>query len=64
MKKHELLWVSKALHNYYGITSFRVIDIVKETELGICLAIKNEFVWLPKSHIYREKPAYLKGDKK
>ena len=56
--------MSKALHNYYGITSFRVIDIVKETELGICLAIKNEFVWLPKSHIYREKPAYLKGDKK
>lgn len=64
MKKNDVLYVSKSLYKIYGITNFRVFEIIKEEWDAMCIFINGKSVWLPKSQIYREKPAYLKGMKK
>ena len=64
MKKNDVLYVSKSLYKIYGIANFRVFEIIKEEWDAVCIFIKGKSVWLPKSQIYREKPAYLKGTRK
>ena len=60
MRKSDELWLSRTLYSIYGFKSFKVIDVINETESGICVFWNkgNRQVWLPKSHIYREKPNY------
>jgi hypothetical protein len=60
MKKSDELWLSKTLYSIYGFKSFKVIDVINETESGICVFWHkgNKEIWLPKSHILRSKPNY------
>lgn len=64
MKKNDVLYVSKSLNKIYGITNFRVFEIIKEEWDAMCIFINGKSVWIPKSQVYREKPSYLKGVKK
>ena len=60
MRKNDELWLSKTLYQIYGITNFKVDEILNETENGICIFWNkgNKEVWLPKNHLYLNKPKY------
>lgn len=60
MRKNDELYLSKTLYKMYGITTIKVEDITKETELGICVFWNkgNKEIWLPKNHILLNKPNY------